>query len=372
MRLMYVGTLEWGCTSLQRYEALRALARHAYAVDLRAFQGEYLQRTAIRRVQMRFGIGRFKRRLGDELVREALRYRPDLIWVDQGNCVPADAIRAAKARTGALAVHYTADSVTGRGWGAWGFADAIKQYDVCITTKPHECDLWRNLGARAVVLSRGQGYDPSVHRPVDLAGADEEKYSCDIVFVGQRMTARARSICALVDEVKCTLKLYGRHWDRGDTGRRLAPYAGGWLFGDEYAKALSGAKICLAFLNREAGDTSTTRSVEIGACGGFMLGERTPAHAEMFKEGEEAEFFGSDEELIAKVAFYLRNEDARLRIARAGSRKVASLRLTWGDLMEECVEACTRPPAGTSAPDGLRQDPAETRARLPRGFTVSR
>ena len=36
MRLLYVGTLEWGCTSLQRYEALRALAGHAYALDLRA------------------------------------------------------------------------------------------------------------------------------------------------------------------------------------------------------------------------------------------------------------------------------------------------------------------------------------------------
>src|SRR5512142_354762 len=111
MRLMYVGTLEWGCTSLQRYEALRSVVRHAYALDLRTFQGEYLRRNRLQRVQMRFGLGRFKRRLGDELVREALRYRPDLIWVDQGNCVPADAIRAAKQATGALTVHYTPDSV---------------------------------------------------------------------------------------------------------------------------------------------------------------------------------------------------------------------------------------------------------------------
>src|SRR5512142_3348772 len=100
MRLMYVGTLEWGCTSLQRYDALRALVRHAYALDLRAFQGEYLRRTALQRIRMRLGVGRFKRRLGDELVRDALRYRPDLIWVDQGNCVPADAIRAARTATG--------------------------------------------------------------------------------------------------------------------------------------------------------------------------------------------------------------------------------------------------------------------------------
>lgn len=334
---------------MQRYDALRALVRHAYALDLRTFQGEYLRRTSLQRLQLRFGIGRFKRRLGDELVHDALRYRPDLIWVDQGSCLPADAIHAAKAGTGAMAVHYTADSLAAPGWRARGFADAITQYDMCVTTKPHERDLWRTLGARAVLLSRGQGYDPSVHRPVDLTGVDKQVHSCDIVFAGQRMPTRARSICALLEKVPCTLKLYGRHWDRGDTGRRLAPHAGGWIFGDEYAKALSGAKICLGFLNREVGDTSTTRSVEIGACGAFMLGERSPAHAEMFKEGEEAEFFGSDEELIAKAAFYLRNEDARLRIARAGARRVASLRLTWGDLMKECMEACARLRAGASA-----------------------
>ena len=42
----------------------------------------------------------------------------------------------------------------------------------------------------------------------------------------------------------------------------------------------------------------------------------------MFKEGEEAEFFRSPEELVEKVRYYLANDDARRRIAEGGLRRV--------------------------------------------------
>ena len=93
------------------------------------------------------------------------------------------------------------------------------------------------------------------------------------------------------------------------------------LYSDDYARACSSFKINLCFLRKINRDLQTTRSVEIPACGGFMLAERTPEHLELFKEGEEAEFFDGNEELLDKCRYYLEHETLRLRIAQNGLRR---------------------------------------------------
>ena len=93
------------------------------------------------------------------------------------------------------------------------------------------------------------------------------------------------------------------------------------VFNENYSKALGAFKISLCFLRKMNYDQQTTRTMEIPACGGFMLAERTKEHLELFDEGKEAVYFSTNRELLELCRYYLSNEKKRKSIAEAGLQR---------------------------------------------------
>ena len=91
--------------------------------------------------------------------------------------------------------------------------------------------------------------------------------------------------------------------------------------GGDYARAINAAKIGLGLLSKRFPETTTTRTFEIPGCGTFLLAERSLHHQELYKEGHEAEFFGSPDEMVEKINHYLANPVRRLKIAAAGHQR---------------------------------------------------
>ena len=80
-----------------------------------------------------------------------------------------------------------------------------------------------------------------------------------------------------------------------------------------------------------------TRCLAIPACGAFMLAERTDDLRQLFKEGEEAEFFDSSSELIEKIKYYLANPHIREKIAKKGYERCHQSCYSNYDRLKEMV-----------------------------------
>jgi spore maturation protein CgeB len=170
-------------------------------------------------------------------------------------------------------------------------------------------------------------YIPWIDYPRQLSIEDMRTFGSELVFAGHAEDdMRLECLTAAVRQgVKVRIHGLDYYWRRAlhdEVYDLIKPVSK--VVGDDYRKALCGAKIAACFFSRWNRDQYTRRSFEIPACGVFMLAERTPVMQEIYKEGEEAEFFASPAEFLDKVLFYLKNDSLRQRIAAAGFRRVTS------------------------------------------------
>jgi spore maturation protein CgeB len=154
---------------------------------------------------------------------------------------------------------------------------------------------------------------------------DGEAPRWDVLFLGHYEKNRGEDVAWLLQNGIDVVVGGRRDWRRGrhwSTIRRAFLEDGFW--GEAYARALSSARIALCYYSRWNRDVENSRMYEIPACGTFMLAERNHENVKVFREGEEAEFFGSRDELLRKVRYYLKYPWERERVARKGRERCLS------------------------------------------------
>lgn len=318
LRILYIGELREGGTCLERMRILQQMGHRVVSVDT----SPWLVGNArlFRSLAHRVDTGPVVWQLNEALRQVSDRQGAvDLVWVDKGRHIYPETLAHAREKTGARLVHYTPDAQLLQ-HKSRHFVACIPLYDLIVTTKPFELDLYRAMGARQVMLVL-QGFDGRFVPRVPTV-RDRGAFGSDVTFIGHCQRHYAKCLKA-ARRVATRLRIWGDEWPRYAQFHRWARVhvAGGGIWGEDYPRALACTKIALGLLSKRIPETTTTRTFEIPATAVFMLAERTEDHLSLFKEGVEAEYFGSAAELQDKIRFYLNNDKLREKIAVAGRER---------------------------------------------------
>lgn len=272
--------------------------------------------------------------LNHDLIAKVQEYKPHVLFIYRGTHITPAALRAIKhTNPDTILVSYNNDDPFSKAypWWKWRhFLKAVPEYDLILAYRQHNLREFERAGAKQVRLLRSW-FVPERNHPVSLSSGDRALFECDVVFVGHYEPDGRLELLESIVKQGFQLRLFGpgrgfrgQGWypwvERSKVLKHLAPIK--LIQGEDYNKALCGAKVALCFLSKLNRDTYTRRCFEIPATGTFMLSEYSNDLATLYREGVEADYFRNQDELICKLRQYLNDDPLRKKVAQAGHQHV--------------------------------------------------
>lgn len=334
MRILIAG--DWH-SELHEEVVLRALKSLGHEVEAFKWCGYFSRPAGVmgglvhlaRRAQNKYLVGPAIRRLNRDLIATALHFKPEMLFVYRGTHVTDDTLRTIKAALPeCVLVGYNNDDPFSPAYPRYlwrHFLRAVPSYDLTLAYRHANLAEYGKAGALRVELLRSW-FVPERNHPVKLTDEEKKRFEADVVFVGHYEDDQRLEYLEEIARQGIRLRLFGPGYDwdpvirKSPVLNRLVPVQLVW--GEDYNRALCGAKIALCFLSKLNRDTYTRRCFEIPATGTLMLSEYSDDLASLYREGEDADFFRTRDEMIKKIRHYLADDGARHRVAQSGQIRV--------------------------------------------------
>lgn len=197
-----------------------------------------------------------------------------------------------------------------------------KSYDIFYVNCSYSVKIlkFNNINAQFIPF----GYIKEVFKKVKLEKSDQLRYGTDLLFIGSYSNEREEILKNLTN---FQLRIHGPGWKNS----QLINYVkSDGLYGSDMVKAFNAAKIIINihqnFINRNQkrlyGNGVNLKVFEALGCHAFLLTDRKKDVLNLFKENKEIAVYSSIQELKQKIAFYLKNDNLRKKIAEQGFKSV--------------------------------------------------
>lgn len=291
------------------------------------------------KLQFRTQFGAEVRQFNHNILCLAREHQVNIAWFDKPLSLWPSTLRSLH-KLGIFTIDYVNDNPFGpRRDPGWRLYKKTQPYfDLHAVPRKSSVADYQQRGARHVMQIHFT-YEPTMHFPPADAWSDTDR-TRDVSFIGTPYDERAKYLESLWRAgVPLAISGSESHWRAAlSTDAFSVIFRDGELRAAAYREAIWKSKINLAFVTKANNDEVAHKAFEIAACGGFLMAERTPGHQACFQEDEEAVFFSSVEECIAKIRRYLPDESARKRIAAAGYQRAITSGYDNDSMMRSVLE----------------------------------
>ncbi len=329
LRVLFIADLNYHAKGYFRLQALYRLGAEVEAISHTALHnnrsGTPIYSLAFR-IAWKMGIHLDTENINHKLLAKTRESSPDLIWIEKGNMIkPWTLATLHTVFPKAVIASYSEDDMFNPINRSLLYRWGLKHYHIVFVPKSFNANSEElpSLGARDCQFV-DKAFDTDQHRPIPITSAEREAYGADIGFIGTYAPERGQDVLFLAEN-GLSVRVWGNGWEAFSGNhpnlrieRRALVNRPGDL---RYTKSIIATKINLGFLRKINRDLQTDRSVEIPACGGFMLAEHSSEHDRLFIDGKEAVFYKSPRELLDKAQHYLKDHNARQTIANAGRER---------------------------------------------------
>ncbi|KXB09555.1 hypothetical protein AKJ60_00070 [candidate division MSBL1 archaeon SCGC-AAA385M11] len=344
MKILFIGDLRERTRSFQRYNAMKDLGYDVTGLSFFSDNNKDSSKmhSLLNRIFHKTGFPLDNTNINQRILDYLKKHKIDLIWIEKGLMIRPNVLGQIKSLQPEIIIaSYTEDDMFARHNQSRYYRKCLPLYDIVFTTKSYNTnpDELPALGARKVFFV-DKAYDKHRHRPIALTKEDINNFASEVGFIGTFERDRAGKMLYLAQN-GIKVRIWGNGWKQWTNRNSNLIVENKPVYGDDYVKALCATKINLCFLRKINRDLQTDRTMEIPACGAFMLAERTDEHLRLFEEDKEAAYFASKEELLARVRYYTEHENQRQAIAEAGRERCLSSAYSHHDrlsYMLKCIE----------------------------------